>query len=296
MSFTDRTFFTGLYGMNTIEFVKGLVFIYPFGVIGKENNNKVKPHIHNNQFQLFIIIEGTTGLIYNKEKIEVSGPAFITIPKNTEHGFEHLTEMKGWIISLSDSMVEHMIKRETEVITAIESFQLTNVTENSYAEKVFTSMLECNDEYHQENVGKLLMLEYMIGKIVVQLSRMPKDVPQRIFNQNNSSVLYFRRFSQLIRESHNYKKTIEQYASDLGITTGHLNRISSAIARLSPKEVIMNYFITEAQILLANPDLSVNEVCYGIGFEAPSYFSRLFKKKTGITPNEFRRKIGIKNN
>ena len=53
MKSTDRTFFEGLYGRNSIEFVKGLVYVYPFGIIGKANNNNVKPHIHNNQFQIF---------------------------------------------------------------------------------------------------------------------------------------------------------------------------------------------------------------------------------------------------
>lgn len=291
-----RTFFEGLYGKSKIEFVKGLVYIYPFGVIGKENNNKVKPHIHNNQFQIFLITEGCTRLIYDGEEIMVSAPAFITVPKNTEHGFEHQTLMKGWIISISDSMAEHMIKRQSDVINAIETFQVTPVTKCTYAETVFESMLQCVDEYFQENMGKLLMLEYMIGQIIVQLSRLHKVTQQWTINKDNASVIYFRRFSQLIRESHNYKKTIEDYAGELNITTGHLNRICSCVAKQSPKEVIMDYFFTEAQLLLSDMDKSVNEICYSIGFEDPSYFSRIFKKKTGLTPNEFRKKIGFKNN
>lgn len=33
---------------------------------------------------------------------------------------------------------------------------------------------------------------------------------------------------------------------------------------------------------------SVNEISYRLGFEYPQYFSRLFKTKTGHTPNQFR--------
>ncbi|WP_292009072.1 AraC family transcriptional regulator [Chryseobacterium sp.] len=289
-----RTFFNGLYGKNSIDFVKGLVYIYPFGVIGKENNNNVKPHAHNNQFQIFVVIEGTTVLLYNGEKIPITGPSFITVPKNTEHGFEHQTEMKGWIISLSDSVLEHMVKRETEVINAIETFQLIEVEEGQYSEIVFKSMLECIDEYHGVERGKLLMLKYIVGKIVVQLSRIPEDAKLSLSKKDNLSVIYFRRFNQLIRETNTYKKTIEQYAVELNITTGHLNRICSMVAQQSPKEVIMDYFISEAQLLLTDIEKSINEVCYSIGFDDPSYFSRIFKKKTGFTPNEFRKKIGVK--
>lgn len=293
MKNTDRTFFEGLYGKSSIEFVKGLVYIYPFGVIGRENNNTIKPHIHNNQFQIFLVIEGSTVLIHNDEKTLVSAPSFITIPKNTEHGFEHQTEMKGWIISLSDAVLEHMIKRETEAVIAIETFQLTEVVKDTFSEVVFKNMLECIEEYHQDNLGKLLMLESMIGKIIVLLSRIPQTTPLRIFNKDNSSIIHFRRFSQLIRESYTYKKSIEQYAAELNITTGHLSRVCNIIAQQHPKEVIMDYFINESKVLLSDMEKSINEIGYSIGFDDPSYFSRIFKKKTGITPNEFRKKIGV---
>lgn len=293
MKNTDRTFFEGLYGKNSIEFVKGLVYVYPFGIIGKENNNNVKPHIHNNQFQIFLITQGSTVLLHNEERILVAAPSFITIPKNTEHGFVHQTEMKGWIISLSDAVLEYMIKRETESVIAIETFQLTEV-KDYFSEVIFKNMLECVEEYHQDNVGKVLMLESIIGKIIVQLSRIPKSTPLRIFNKDNSSILYFRRFSQLIRETRTYKKSIEQYAAELHITPGHLNRICNNIAQQQPKEVITDYFINESKGLLSDIEKSINEIGYSIGFEDPSYFSRIFKKKTGYTPNEFRKMMGIK--
>ena len=294
MSTTERTFFEGLYGKSSIEFVNGLVYIYPFGVIGKENNNTIKPHIHNNQFQIFLVIEGSTILIHNNERIPLEGPCFITIPKNTQHGFEHQTEMKGWIISLSDIVLENMIKRETGIVIAIETFQIAQVIKEDFSQVVFENLLECVEEYHQENLGKLVMLESMIGKIIVQLSRIPKSTPLRIFNKTNSSVIYFRKFSQLIRESRSYKKSIEQYASDLNITSGHLNRICSLVAKQQPKEVIIDYFINESKVLLSDTEKSINEIGYSIGFEDASYFSRLFKKKTGFTPNEFRKTTDIK--
>lgn len=294
MDTANRTFFEGLYGKNSIDFVKGLIYVYPFGVIGKENNNTVKPHIHNNQFQIFMVVSGNTVLLHKDEKIAVAGPAFITIPKNTEHGFEHQTEMEGWILSLSDSVLEHMIKREAEAVIAIETFQLTTVSQGDFSELVFQNMLECVDEYQQQNLGKLLMLESLIGKIIVQLSRIPKSTPLRIFNKDNSAIIYFRRFSQLIRESGTYKKSIEKYAAELSITTGHLSRICNAIAQQHPKEVIIDYFINESKALLSDIEKSINEIGYDLGFEDPSYFSRIFKKKTGLTPNEFRKSIGTK--
>lgn len=290
----NRTYFEGLYGSDRIEFEKGLIYVYPFGIIGKEYNNKIKSHAHNNQFQIFVIITGDTDLIYNQGKVRLTGPAFITIPKNTEHGFEHLSELKGWIISLSDSVVEHMIKREAEVIEAIEAFQTTTVVKGEYSEEVFDVMLKCIKEYQETNPGRLLMLEYLVGQLIVHLSRIPKLLQKELLNTDNSSIVYYRRFTQLIRTSTSYKKSIDEYASNLKITSGHLSRICSTIAFKSPREIIMDYYLSQAQLLFSDGEKSIAQVCYSLGFEDPSYFSRIFKRKTGMTPNEFRKKIGTK--
>lgn len=295
MAENNRTFFEGLYGQNRIEFTKGLIYVYPFGVIGKENNNSVKSHAHNNQFQIFVVIEGETNLLYGNEKIHIEGPSFITIPKNTDHGFEHLSELKGWILSLSDSVLEHMIKREAEVIEAIEMFQVTKIVTGEYSEEIFSTMQNCINEYNSSKVGRLLMLEYLVGQLIVQLRRLPQSLKHSIYNADNSTIIYYRRFTQLIRESSSYKKTVEEYATDLKIASGRLNRICSSVGLKSPREIIMDYYVTQAQLLLSNVEKSIAEVCYTLGFEDPSYFSRIFKRKTGLTPNEFRKKIGTKN-
>lgn len=290
----NKIFFEGLYGRDRIEFAKGLIYVYPFGIIGKENNNHVKSHAHNNQFQIFIVIEGETNLLYNNNKVHIKGPSFITVPKNTVHGFEHLTELTGWIISLSDNVLEHMIKREAEVIGAIEMFQITKIVEGEYSEEIFNTMLDCINEYQSTNLGRLLMLEYLVGQVIVQLRRLPQSLQHTISSPDSTSIIYYRRFTQLIRESTSYKKTIEEYAADLKIASGHLSRICSSIAFKSPREIIMDYYITQAQLLISDVEKSIAEVCYTLGFEDPSYFSRIFKRKTGLTPNEFRKKIGTK--
>ncbi|WP_394748483.1 helix-turn-helix domain-containing protein [Spongiimicrobium salis] len=44
----------------------------------------------------------------------------------------------------------------------------------------------------------------------------------------------------------------------------------------------------EAKNMLLNPNSSVSETAYNLGFEYPQYFSRLFKKKTGMSPKAYR--------
>ena len=47
------------------------------------------------------------------------------------------------------------------------------------------------------------------------------------------------------------------------------------------------YLIKEAKNLLLAPNASISETAYKLGFEYPQYFSRLFKKKNGMSPKEY---------
>ncbi|MEZ5427896.1 MAG: helix-turn-helix domain-containing protein [Pyrinomonadaceae bacterium] len=56
----------------------------------------------------------------------------------------------------------------------------------------------------------------------------------------------------------------------------------------SPLEVIHQHIIKIAKEKLRNRRLTVSQIGYSLGFEYPTYFTRFFKKKTGMTPTEFR--------
>lgn len=291
-----KRIYQGLYGHDEIEFTKGLIHINPFGVIGKEHQNNVLQHVHNDLLQIFLIQEGTTNFLYSTQIIKVNQPTIITVPKNTEHGFEHQTDVNGWIISLSDVVLERMIYLDSEVVDALHDVQVVPIKKGSYAEEIEKIIYKCVLEYTLQKPGRLLMLEYLVGQLIVKLYRLPKNQKKKLNPSDSFSKIYYRKFIHLIKESWDYKKSIEQYANELGITAGHLNKICKNVASKSSKEVIAKYFIEEAKILLSDTDLSISEVCYRLGFEDKSYFSRVFKRKTALTPTQFKKSLEEKIN
>ena len=56
----------------------------------------------------------------------------------------------------------------------------------------------------------------------------------------------------------------------------------------SAKEYIQDKIIDAAKNLAFDPDKTVNEIAYELGFKYPQHFTRLFKNVTGYTPNEYR--------
>lgn len=287
-------FYKGLYGYNSIEFVKNFINIYPFGKIGKENKGKVKEHAHGDLFQIFLIEKGTTILQHNEKDYEISEPAFITVPKNESHGFHHQGDVDGWIITLSDIVLERMLRFEADIFFELDVIHITKINRsNPDLLSLYQNMQKCIVEYKSEMPGKSLMLEYLVGQIMIQLYRLPVEHQLVIYSTDNATKMYYRKFLQLIKSNTAYHTSIHTYAEELNITRGHLNRICQEVSGKSPKEIYSDHIIKVATLALSQQEHNIAEIAYQVGIDDPSYFSRFFKRKTGLTPQEFRKKIGF---
>jgi AraC family transcriptional activator of pobA len=58
--------------------------------------------------------------------------------------------------------------------------------------------------------------------------------------------------------------------------------------RQSPQAHIQHHLVQLAKVRLRQSDATVSEIAYALGFEYPTYFTRFFKKETGITPTVYR--------
>jgi transcriptional regulator GlxA family with amidase domain len=54
-------------------------------------------------------------------------------------------------------------------------------------------------------------------------------------------------------------------------------------------DYVQNLRIEEAKRLLESSDQSVDEICFAVGYEDPSFFRRLFRRRTGLAPARYRR-------
>lgn len=84
--------------------------------------------------------------------------------------------------------------------------------------------------------------------------------------------------------------SIEQIADKLMVSQRYLSDTLKKETGKTSTEHLQLYLIDEAKNILLNPNKTISEVAYELGFEYPPYFSRLFKKKEGISPTEYREK------
>jgi transcriptional regulator GlxA family with amidase domain len=74
----------------------------------------------------------------------------------------------------------------------------------------------------------------------------------------------------------------------LGTSASHLNAVFKAYTAMTPHQYFLSIKLRKAKDLLESGTLPIKEVAWRLGFHDPYYFSRLFRKKTGIAPSRWR--------
>ena len=85
-------------------------------------------------------------------------------------------------------------------------------------------------------------------------------------------------------------KSLGEYAKLLNVSQNHLNDTVRAVSGKTPGTLIRERIVKEASQLLIHTQLSIAEICFLFNFEDPSYFTRFFKRYTGMTPKQHREK------
>lgn len=82
--------------------------------------------------------------------------------------------------------------------------------------------------------------------------------------------------------------TLEEIANHVHLNPAYFSTVFKQSCRSSFKEYLNMVRIKESKRLLSNTDYSIIDIAVATGFEDQSYFSKVFKKYTGLTPKQFR--------
>ena len=113
-------------------------------------------------------------------------------------------------------------------------------------------------------------------------------MPLNYIANNTTDDQLLRRLNTIIEENFsNPNLSVDFLAEKLCISRSGLFAKIKTLANITPNELIQVVRLKKAASLLAENKYRISEICYMIGFNNPSYFSKCFQKQFGMKPNEF---------
>lgn len=108
---------------------------------------------------------------------------------------------------------------------------------------------------------------------------------------SDSAHQLFHRVSTYIHDYYMEGITARGLAEQNGVTVNRLFYVFRKYAGMGPGDYLLQYRLNRAKELLVTSDALVSDIAHSVGYEDALYFSRVFKKRFGITPSGLRDKF-----
>lgn len=207
-------------------------------------------------------------------------------------------DQKGFSINFHEDFL-----KGTELAHQIKKYSFFSYSANEALhlspkeEKQIESIVQNIDAEYQNNQDEFSK-EIIISQLNTLLKYANRFYERQFLNRKDISIDLLDQFNQQLIDYFDTGQleekgipSIQQIADKLSVSQRYLSDTLKKETGKSSTEHLQLYLVDEAKNILLKPNKTISEVAYELGFEYPPYFSRLFKKKEGISPSAYREKF-----
>ena len=125
----------------------------------------------------------------------------------------------------------------------------------------------------------------------VQVNIVYKSLCNRLVDKSKKTPIVIEVQKYINRNYHNEDLSISEVANGLGVSQTYLTRLFKRELKMTFADYLTNVRIKNAIILMRDPSLKLYEIAEMIGYSTEHYFSNVFKKHVGISPEDY--KLGL---
>lgn len=235
--------------------------------------------VHRDDYYLFaLLLDGAVDVMLDFKDIAIqSGEGIIVSP-----GQVHLSRLKeeipiAWSLFVAPDLIPDSLREKLERY----SLSVKPLLFSDAVIKDISSLFEIL----RRNSSNTLLTRFLSLSIIDLFCEAIPDMSDRTFGRYITLTL---RFKRMVDANYVNEKRPAQYAARLNVSRVYLNEAVRATTGMSIGKYIRSHVIINAKRLLAHTTMNINEIAQSLGYDDASYFERMFRKYTGITPSVFR--------
>lgn len=283
---------TGVHMIQNIIFPSNQIFKYHLtGKFKALSKNWKHNHAPLTDYELIIVTEGDLYLSYQENNFHVKKNEYLILPPSAtcRDGYKMAYSSFYWMhfavdLGTMPSTLKPSYMPNTDIT---DCFLIPQTGALPRPEKVIVQMKQLQDIV--KNSYPQISLDTMTTSILAELYGQLKVIPQR----SNSSK--FRPEQQVYNDILDFIETnmdknlkVQDVASSFGYNSKYLSHLFFELYGVPLKQFILDRKIETANFMLTDDDKPIKEIASDLGFSDVHNFTRAYKRRTGITPTEYR--------
>ena len=227
--------------------------------------------------RLVCVTSGWTHCLVNLEEFRLHERMMLIIPPDSLFEIlEHSNDFDMQAMSLKDMLQMQRFGRSTLINANDDEWLLT--------QEYFNLLWH---EVHRPPVMPELV-KSLQAALLFELERIGSRQEKVRLSTASRQEIILNRFIEAVNLYGTRERKIEFYADKLCLTPNHLGAVIKKTSGLTVMQWLNRHVIQLAKVMLKYSDLPVWEVAEQLNFANPSFFTKFFKKETGLTPGKYR--------
>ncbi len=245
-------------------------------------------------FHIFVLIDGRAVAEFSQESHVLSEQAAFTFPASVAPTLSIDPGAEALLVGVSQELMIDAIGNKAEsVLLRTFSQRPAIVTLDAASAETFTDLINLAKGFLKElrvpGRGSDLAIAGYARLLMMTLWR-TGEWEKPAATGHGLDVAILQRFRQLVELHFRERRPIAFYAKALGLSHDRLHAICTRTLERTPKALIQQRIMQEANLRLERSASSIQDIAAQLGFPDQTYFSHAYKRITGISPHEYRRR------
>ncbi|WP_456459891.1 helix-turn-helix domain-containing protein [Reichenbachiella sp.] len=225
------------------------------------------------------------------------GSVMFVLAPGQIHKLNQFSESEGYVVRFSPAVFQHEQDFMNHVLDTClfdsnTSCPVIQLDENSKA--IFDNLFkQLHEEFLIQDINASEIICSYLKIVISQINRIKRKKSSDQVPINDVNYKLFRALKIAIEKNYKEEHSVQFYADLLNVQPRALNAATRKYAERSTGELIQERLLLEAQRILFHEDKRVKEICYELGFDDPAYFTRFFKKHTGLAPQFYKEQVEV---